>query len=222
MSDRLQILTNIRRSLGRDALAPAQQQPLEAALAAPQPNLIPAQTRLNGAALLERFVTKAEAALASVQRLGNLDELPAAIEAYLRQHQLPAALTVPESGLAALLGPQPLPFALLQRPARSGDAACLTGCFAAMAETGSVVLRSGAELPIGSGYLPDSHLVLLRSEQIVDCYESLWRKVRAELGTMPRSLNWITGPSRSADIGMSMQMGAHGPIRLHLLLLESP
>lgn len=221
MRDRQQILTNIRRSLSRDALPPEHQQLLEAALAAPQPNLIPAQTRLTGDALLQRFVSKAEAALASVQRLGSLNELPAAIEAYLRLHQLPAALTVPESGLAALL-PQPLPFALLQRPARSSDAACLSGCFAAIAETGSVVLRSGAELPISSGYLPDSHLVLLRSEQIVDCYESLWRKVRAELGAMPRSLNWITGPSRSADIGMSMQMGAHGPIRLHLLLLESP
>lgn len=217
--DRLQILTSIRHGLGRDALNAAERQTLEAQLASPQPNLIPAQTRLSGSALIDRFVHKAENALATVQRLATVAELPEAIANYLNWHQLTAPLVLPETAMAALLAPLPLPFALERRPARSGDAACLTSCFAAIAETGSLVLHSSANYPTSSSYLPDSHLVLVRSEQIVDCYETLWRKLRAELGAMPRSLNWITGPSRSADIGMSMQMGAHGPIRLHILLL---
>ena len=66
--------------------------------------------------------------------------------------------------------------------------------------------------------------MFLRTSRIVGAYEEAWDLLRAEKGEgaafMPRNVMLVTGPSRSADIEQTLELGAHGPRRLHIVLLE--
>jgi L-lactate dehydrogenase complex protein LldG len=103
--------------------------------------------------------------------------------------------------------------------AEDGDAAGITGAFAAIAETGTLMLISGAGTPTRNNFLPDTHIVVLRASEIVACYEDGWDRLRAA-GPMPRTVNFITGPSRTGDIEQRLVLGAHGPRRLHIVLID--
>ncbi|MEZ5579927.1 MAG: LUD domain-containing protein [Candidatus Competibacteraceae bacterium] len=73
------------------------------------------------------------------------------------------------------------------------------------------MLLSGPHSPPTTlNFLPDTHIVVLRADRIVGAYEDAWDLLRARGLGMPRTVNFITGPSRSADIEQTVQMGAHG------------
>ena len=69
-------------------------------------------------------------------------------------------------------------------------------------------------------------MVVLRASRVVGAYEEAWDLLRAENrdersgGFMPRNVMLVTGPSRSADIESTLELGAHGPRRLHVLLVD--
>ncbi len=96
----------------------------------------------------------------------------------------------------------------------------MTAAFAGIAETGTLVLLSDAQSPTTLNFLPDVHVVVLRREQIVRRIEDVWQRLRDEVAGMPRTVNFITGPSRTADIEQTIQLGAHGPRSLHVILIE--
>jgi L-lactate dehydrogenase complex protein LldG len=88
------------------------------------------------------------------------------------------------------------------------------------------MLISGPESPTRNNFLPDTHIVVMRGSQVVASYEEGWTRLRrrGERGdggsTMPRTVNFITGPSRTGDIEQRIELGAHGPRRLHIVLIE--
>ena len=93
----------------------------------------------------------------------------------------------------------------------------------AFAETGTLMLTSDAARPSTLNFLPENHIVVLRVEQITGAYEEGWRFLRAAGGNgtvMPRTVNLITGPSRTGDIEQRIQLGAHGPRRLHIIIVD--
>ena len=92
-------------------------------------------------------------------------------------------------------------------------------CFAGVAETGTLAMLSGPERPVTLNFLPEAHIALVGTRDLVGAYEDMWARVR-EAGETPRAVNLITGPSRSADIGQELRMGAHGPRRLHIVLVD--
>ena len=98
----------------------------------------------------------------------------------------------------------------------------LTPCYAAIAETGTLMLISGPQTPTTLNFLPDTHIVVVRVEQVVASYEDGWDQLRASGAgeRLPRVINFITGPSRTADIEQHIELGAHGPRRLHIVLVE--
>ena len=93
--------------------------------------------------------------------------------------------------------------------------------FGAAAESGTLMLVSGPDNPTTLNFLPDTHVVVLDAKDVAGDYETLWRRVREKFGegTMPRTVNLITGPSRSADIEQTLILGAHGPRRLHVMVV---
>ena len=101
------------------------------------------------------------------------------------------------------------------------DRAGLSRAVAAAAETGTLVLVSGADNPTTLAFLPEAHTVLVRRGDIVPCYEDAFDRLRAIYGegALPRSVNLISGPSRTADIEQTIVRGAHGPKRLHVVIL---
>jgi L-lactate dehydrogenase complex protein LldG len=106
--------------------------------------------------------------------------------------------------------------------AREGDRVSVTGAFAGVAETGTLVLLSGPESPTTLNFMPEAHIVVLPADRIVGAYEEVWALIRSRFGngTLPRAVNWITGPSRTADIEQTLLLGAHGPRLLHVLLVD--
>ena len=102
------------------------------------------------------------------------------------------------------------------------DAVSVTSAFAGIAETGTLMLYSAPESPTTLNFLPEVHLAVLPTDRIVGTYEDGWQRLRGLLGAgkMPRVVNWITGPSRTADIEQTLLLGAHGPKRLHILLVD--
>jgi L-lactate dehydrogenase complex protein LldG len=111
--------------------------------------------------------------------------------------------------------------------AEPDDMVSLTPCFAAVAETGTLMLVSGAQTPTTLNFLPDTHIAVVRADQVVAAYEDGWDRLRAAGAVpgssargLPRVVNFITGPSRTGDIEQRIVLGAHGPRRLHIVLVE--
>ncbi|KAB7619585.1 lactate utilization protein C [Alkalilimnicola sp. S0819] len=96
--------------------------------------------------------------------------------------------------------------------------AAITVAEAGVAETGTLVLPSGPETPSSLNFLPDYHLVVLRQGSILPYLEDVWPRLREK--ALPRMVNLITGPSRTADVEQTIQLGAHGPRSLHVLILR--
>ena len=84
-------------------------------------------------------------------------------------------------------------------------------------------MTASADNPTTLNFLPDYALVVLHEKDIAGDYESMWAQLRQTYGkgTMPRVVNWITGPSRSGDIEQKMLLGAHGPRRLHIIVVKN-
>jgi L-lactate dehydrogenase complex protein LldG len=219
---REQILAAIRRSLKRGRLDPGREAELRARVAGHRRNLVPERAAvLDHRGRIDLFVAMAEEVQATVTRVSSLDEVPGTIARYLADENLPAEL---------LLAPDPfldqIPWDLRPllniRRGRAGaaDAVSLTPCFAAVAETGTLMLLSGAQTPTTLNFLPDTHIVVVRGDQVVATYEDGWDRLRSR-GGLPRAVNFVTGPSRTGDIEQRIELGAHGPRRLHIVMVEA-
>ena len=213
---RTEILARIRQSLGRTA-AGEMEKDLERRLQQPPTHprpVIPAEQDLVG-----RLIDKLDAVQATVDRVAGYDQAPAAVMRFLQQHILPLEVVMsPDPSLSQLPWPEQLGIA--HRAAERQDVSSVTGCFAAVAETGTLVLLSGPEHPTSLNFLPDNHVVVLPVADILRYPEDVWGRLRAQAGGMPRTVNFVTGPSRTADVEQTLQLGAHGPRRLHVLLVE--
>jgi L-lactate dehydrogenase complex protein LldG len=221
---RERILAAVRSSLGRSRLDPNGEAELRARLAAPRRNLVPARaTVTDERGRVELFVAMAEEVQATVTRVTSLAAVPEAVARYLAAENLPAELVMaPDPNLDEIPW-NTWPLVQIRRGrAEAEDRVSLTPCHAAIAETGTLMLISGAQTPTTLNFLPETHIVLVRHEQIVATYEDGWDRLRAGKAAemLPRAVNFITGPSRTADIEQHIELGAHGPRRLHIVLVE--
>ncbi len=110
---------------------------------------------------------------------------------------------------------------MVEGPSRGKDLTAVSHAFAAVAESGTLVLLSGPDNPTTLNFLPDHHLVVVDAKDIAGDYETVWDRLREVYGVggMPRTVNFITGPSRSGDIEQVHLLGAHGPRSLHVLVV---
>jgi len=216
-SARAQILGGIRKALGAATGAAEVRQ----RLATHPRNLVPARAQLPHADQVDLFTSMATEVAATVERLPSLDDVPRAVAEYLAGLNLPAEIRVaPDPKLDAVPWDQRPTLTVTKGRARDPDAVSVTGAFAAVAETGTLMLVSGPEHPTTLNFMPDTHIVVLKRCEIVGTYEDAWDRLRAATnGAIPRTVNFITGPSRTGDIEMRIELGAHGPRRLHILLI---
>jgi L-lactate dehydrogenase complex protein LldG len=221
MSSRADILARVRANLGirdgdaaRDEVRRAKaSQFLAARSEGPRPDI--------GGDLAARFSAKSVAMSSTVETLATVDAVPAAVRRYLEGLGLP---------LRAVCWPQ---FADLEwkaagldvamRAACGEDAVGITGCFCAIAETGTVMLASGPETPATTSLLPETHIAIVPVSHIVPAMEEAFALLRAECRdsgeNLPRAVNLVSGPSRTGDIEQTIVLGAHGPYRVHLILV---
>ncbi|HZH46730.1 MAG TPA: lactate utilization protein [Roseococcus sp.] len=221
------ILGAIRRGLKRGPVPADQAAMLRGRLASHPRHLIPARSRLPRAGQVALFIRNVEKEFGTVERVPDLLAVPAAVADYLAAQNLPPSFAMaPHPELAALdWASRPM----LEFEARRGaasDSASLQHAFAAIAETGTLMLPSAGLRPTTLNLLPDTAMVYLRASRIVGAYEEAWDLLRGEMpdaltgGFMPRNVMLVTGPSRSADIEQTLELGAHGPRRLHVILVD--
>src|SRR3954451_15766711 len=226
MGARDDILGAVRRGLRRGPLPAETQAALAERVAAHRRNLIPARAAaLEDAARVELFVAIAEEVQTSIARVAADADIPAEVACYLAAESLPAELVMAPDPALDRIPWQERPLLRIRRGrAETGDSVSLTPCLAAIAETGTLMLVSGENTPTTLNFLPDTHIVVLRAGQVVAGYEDSWDLVRTRAGddplAWPRTVNLITGPSRTGDIEQRIQLGAHGPRRLHVVLVE--
>jgi L-lactate dehydrogenase complex protein LldG len=214
------ILTAIRRGLRRGALPEDQIAMLRGRLERHPRQLIPARIRLPQPEQIDLFISNVEKEFGSVTRVADDTEIPAAVADYLAAQNLPGQLVMaPHPELRAIdWSARPL-LAIREGRAEGSDLVSIQHGFAAIAETGTLMLPSAAERPTTLNILTDTEIVVLRASRIVGAYEEAWDLLRAEVGAMPRNVMLVTGPSRSADIEQALELGAHGPRRLHVVLV---
>lgn len=220
-----QMLGAIRRALGRGALEGAAAEPLQRHLAEHPRNLIPTRAALPPAEMLDLFVRMAEAVSTTIDRVPDPAGVPGAVAEYLARLNLPGEIVMsPDPALDAFPWSERPLLAIHRGRSQGDDPVSVTPAFAGIAETGTLMLASDALRPTTLNFLPDTHIVVLYADQVVGPYEEAWLRLRAEQagrgGGMPRTVNFITGPSRTGDIEQKIQLGAHGPRRLHIVLVE--
>jgi L-lactate dehydrogenase complex protein LldG len=215
------ILNAIRRGLRRGPLPEDQAAMLRGRLERHPRQLIPARSRLPHAEQIDLFVGNVEKEFGTVARVTETTEVPGAVADYLAAQNLPGELVMaPHPELRAIdWSARPL-LTIREGRAEATDMVSVQHGFAAIAETGTLMLPSAAERPTTLNVLTDTEIVVLRAARVVGAYEEAWDLFRSEIGTMPRNVMLVTGPSRSADIEQALELGAHGPRRLHVVLVE--
>jgi L-lactate dehydrogenase complex protein LldG len=217
-SARAKILARIRKAQGRGAGSGSQaeleavQTYLRAHPRGPVPDL-PGD-------LVARFRARAESMQSTTEEVATEAEVPQAVARYLKAHGLPASGCVWPA--LAHLDWRGAGLSLEARaPRREGDDPVgVTGAFAAIAETGTLMTVSGPDTPASTSLLPETHVAVLAAGRIVAHMEECWDLARAAFGQFPRAINFISGPSRTGDIEQQLVLGAHGPYRVHIVIVR--
>ncbi len=222
-SARHEVMWRVRHGLGVRGDEPGRRGLVQSRLRNPQPNLIPERARRPRGELIKLFQTMLEKSGAKVSRVRVLKGLPEAIAAQLRENNLPPRVRLGTDPIFEALRAEPSALEVLAGPADPNDPVGLSHAFAGAAETGTLFLVSGAENPSTLNFLPETHQIVILASDIAGSYEEGWAKLRSMYGSgnMPRTVNLISGPSRTADIEQTIVLGAHGPRNLLVLIAGS-
>jgi L-lactate dehydrogenase complex protein LldG len=230
MSSRAMILGNIGTALDKANTAGDRKAVAVARIKLPPDNLIPDRAQVSPENQIQLFRDWAEEVAATTERIEKLDDLPASLSTYLSSQNLPSEIKASDDPLLEKVDWTQQPtLARTSGVAEEADQVSLAVAFAGIAETGTLVMHAGPENATSLNFLPETHVVLLPRSRIVGDYEATWQKLRAEKSKnmpndmpndMPRVVNWITGPSRTGDIEQKIQLGIHGPRRLHIIIVD--
>ena len=215
MTARDNILARIRAAQRKPAGAEAAEREavrshLAARAAGPRPGI--------GGDPLASFRARALALASTVASVSSMQEVPAEVGEYLRGSALPCkAVCWPQLAALDWAGGR---VTVEARAARDGDLVGITGAFCAIAETGTLALVSGPQTPASVSLLPETHIAVLHAGRIVPDMEAAWRLLREESPALPRAVNFVSGPSRTADIEQTVTLGAHGPYRVQIIVIS--
>lgn len=215
MAARENILANIRLRQGRaPAVVPDAERETVAQYLAEHPQ---GPRPTVDADVAARFRDRALNLATTIDTAATAAEVPVAIARYLREQALGSKAVCWPEFVALDWKDQGL--AVESRAARGDDLVGITGAFCAIAETGTLMMLSGADTPPSTSLLPETHIAVVSCRRIVTGMEDAWALLRAEHGVLPRAVSFISGPSRTADIEQTVTLGAHGPYRVHIVFI---
>ena len=222
MSARDEILGSLRRSLKVTGNEGPRRAAVDSRLSGAPRGVIPARGQLAPKERIGLFKQMAEGAFASVAIVQSAADVPGEAARWLRDNNLPATLRMGEDPRLAAMPWKDTTLEMSSGKSEGRDLNAVSHAFAGVAETGTLIMTSGAENPSTLNFLPDNHVVVLSAADLEGDYESVFERLRMTYGKglMPRTVNMITGPSRSADIAQTMLLGAHGPRKLHIVIVD--
>lgn len=195
MSSRDAILSRIRERRMKSAPRPSSFTP-----PAPQSDLV------------AQFAARAAAVHAEVRVLSDRDEIGAAVAELLRARNLPAIVHLPEDSATASLGG----LSVRNDPPGPDDTALSFAPFA-IAETGTLVYPAAHTRPASWHFRPGFEIAVLSAKDILPHLENILARIRSSL---PHTVNLVSGPSRTGDIEQTLELGAHGPKALAILIIR--
>lgn len=213
MSGRARILEDIRSGLGRGALEDAARHLVDARNSPPPTHVRP---RIDDEDLVTRFAQRFESRAGKSARIASRNDVPATVAALADEFDLPHRAMV-GAGVGKLRWPKGWQ---IDHGAAGIDATLGVSCaFLGIAETGTVMMLSGPDSPITHNFVPETHVVVVDADRIVRHFEDGWVKLRERGEGAPRTINFIAGPSRTGDVEQTIELGAHGPRRMHVLIV---
>ncbi|HSR77408.1 MAG TPA: lactate utilization protein [Xanthobacteraceae bacterium] len=223
MNGRDLVFASIRSALGVNGREAPRREAVADRLREHPVGVVPRRGHLPPDQRVSLFADMVTAAAGSVTRVSAAADIPSSVMEFLRRHNLP--LTVrrgDDARLAAVPWERERTLELTVGPSDGQQLASVSYAFGAVAETGTLVLASGADNPTTLNFLPDNHIVVVDANDVAADFESVFARLRARYGErqLPRVVNMITGPSRSADIQQTLILGAHGPRRLHVIICD--
>jgi L-lactate dehydrogenase complex protein LldG len=223
MSSRATVLASIRRSLGVNGGELPRLDAVRERLAQAPLGVIPAMSLLPEDERLKLFETKVLASASTFEKVASYADIPLKVSEYLRGKNLPQRIKHGEDARLTNLPYDTTPLEVSQGATAGDDLTSLSHAFRGVAETGTLVLTSGKDNPTTLNFLPDYHIVVVNSKDVMGNLETALQGVRQNYGKgeMPRLVNLITGPSRSGDIEQKLLFGAHGPRSLHVIMVEA-
>ena len=222
MTAQSNILARLRSSLQVSGDDKARKAAVAARIKSAPNGVIPARAQMLPKQQVELFQAMAEKFSATVVRVKSAKDVPAAVSEYLRSKNLPARAAIgSDPRLAAMPWKAQKNLELKTGPSDGSDETGISHAFAAIAETGTLVMTSGADNPTTLNFLPENHIVVVEASKVTGDLETVMAQIRSTFGKgkMPRTVNLITGPSRSGDIEQKILLGAHGPRALHIVLV---
>jgi L-lactate dehydrogenase complex protein LldG len=220
-AQRRAVLSSVRTALGvtgneqdrRDAVAAHMQRRAR--------HLLPERAKLPKLERLRQLTELLEGQGATIVRIDGPADLPGRLAEYLRGKNLPLRVRHGDEPLWRDVPWDREPSLVRESGAAVGtDSVGLSRAFAGISETGTLVLASGSDNPTTLNFLPETHVIVVREGDVVGAYEDAWDRLRgASDGKLPRAVNFVSGPSRTADIEQQLVMGAHGPRRMLVMLM---
>jgi len=223
MSAREEIMARVRAGLGVRGDEPGRRGLVQTRLRNPKANLIPERAKGTKPELVKQLQTVLENGGTSVVRVRAYKAVPEAVAAALRERNLPSRVRLGTDPFFRTFEAEPGLLEILGGAAEPADFVGLSHAFGAAAETGTLFLASGPDNPSTLNFLPEHHFVLIDASDVCGSYEDCWAKLRHAFGpgVMPRTVNLISGASRTADIEQTIVKGAHGPKSLVVFIVGS-
>jgi L-lactate dehydrogenase complex protein LldG len=223
MNARANILAKVKKSLSAPADDAARAATVAARIKDAPTGILPARAQLPDEERIAVFVKYAEKYNATVARIASIDALPKEVSTYLKSRNLPASVRMGADPLLTGAGwDSERTLEIKTGPSDGSDLAGVSHARAGVAETGTLVLASGPDNPVTITFLPEHHIVAVKASDIGATMEEAFEGIRQTYGkgTMPRTVNMVTGPSRSGDIEQTILLGAHGPRALHIVIVD--
>ncbi|MBP8120187.1 MAG: lactate utilization protein C [Burkholderiales bacterium] len=215
MSARENILARIRQKSGRDGMtSEAELMLVREHMARHERGPLPSMAMREP---VQHFIDECARLKTTTAEVAAMVDVPAEVARYLAAHGLvPRCVGWHQFSTLdwAAAGMQ-----FDDRIASGDDMVGLTDCFCAIGETGTLLLLGAPGTPKATALLPETHICVVSKARIDATMEDAFDRMRRETGEPPRSTFLVSGPSRTADIEQTLVIGAHGPYRVHVILV---
>ena len=170
--------------------------------------------------LAQHFKGRAGAAAAHVEEIPGVQDIPVRVAELLRARNLPAIVHLPPDPALAAIDWSVTPGLTVKREPPGPDDAALAMAPFGIAETGTLVYPASETRPASWHFRAGLEIAVIAADSIEADLEAVLARIRAA-GEPPSTINLVTGPSRTGDIEQTLELGAHGPKELVVLIVPS-
>lgn len=170
--------------------------------------------------LVDNFIAKHTAVNGTLKIVGNYSEVPGAVGEFLDSHDLPSRMLMGSSEFLSQFD-WPQEWQIDRRIATKTDLVSVTDAVCAIAETGTIMIFSSSNASSTHAFVPENHVAIINAGQVVRHLDDALKIASTKINDNTPGVHMVTGPSKTADVEQTIQYGAHGPRRLHVIIIDT-